>query len=256
VVESNGLGKMKPTTAHGLGGGEGGVFSLPGLGEIVLGGGEGGWNDGDSAAALKTGKDVEWEVYVISDDNTKNAFVLPGGKIFVFTGILPVCKNDDGLASVLGHEVAHQVARHSAERLSYAKVLFALGYTLELLGLDVGLSRLILTFLLQLPNSRKAESEADYIGVRLMAKACFDPRETTRMWTRMSESEKGGSLGGSASIDFLSTHPANKKRIKNLEQWMPEALDIRAASPCGDTTSQYEMFKEHLPAGRSERVWG
>ena len=64
VVESNGLGKMKPTTAHGLGGGDGGVFSLPGLGEIVLGGGEGGWNDGDSAAALKTGKDVEWEVRI------------------------------------------------------------------------------------------------------------------------------------------------------------------------------------------------
>lgn len=79
---------------------------------------------------------------------TKNAFVLPGGKIFVFTGILPVCANEDGLASVLGHEVAHQVARHSAERMSSLKVLTVLGFALEAVGLDIGISRLLLTFLL------------------------------------------------------------------------------------------------------------
>jgi predicted Zn-dependent protease len=99
---------------------------------------------------------------VIDDKNTKNAFVTPGGKIFVFTGILPVSGNDDGLATVLGHEVAHQgrsyishwaqlmsVLRHGAERMSSMKVLFALGLVLETLGLDVGFSRLLLTFLLQ-----------------------------------------------------------------------------------------------------------
>ena len=107
-------------------------------------------------------------MYVIDDKETKNAFVLPGGKIFVFTGILPVSANDDGLATVLGHEIAHQgkllvgnvenmfraraymaVARHPAERMSSVKVLFALGILLETLGLDVGFSRILLTFLLQ-----------------------------------------------------------------------------------------------------------
>ncbi|KAJ9107304.1 hypothetical protein QFC21_000754 [Naganishia friedmannii] len=283
VVESNGLGKMKDA---GL------MTSLPKI-SIWGGGEEDGWFGGNgsagegSEATLSRGgekrKDIEWEVYVIKDDATKNAFVLPGthpfpplsapptrrlcmltssctmagGKIFVFTGILPVCKNDDGLASVLGHEVAHQVARHSAERMSSLKVLFVLGYVLEALGLDVGFSRLLLTFLLQLPNSRKAESEADHIGIHLMARACFDPRESSRMWTRMSESEKtSGMGGGAASVDFMSTHPANAKRIKALEKWMPEALDIRAASPCGDTTSQFEAFREHLPLGQTGRVWG
>lgn len=85
---------------------------------------------------------------MIDDKKTKNAFVLPGGKIFVFTGILPVCANEDGLASVMGHEVAHQVARHSAERMSSLKVLTVLGFALEAVGLDIGISRLLLTFLL------------------------------------------------------------------------------------------------------------
>ena len=88
------------------------------------------------------------QVFTINDPKTKNAFVLPGGKIFVFTGILPVCANEDGLGSVLGHEVAHQVARHSAERMSSLKVLTVLGFALEAAGLDIGISRILLQFLL------------------------------------------------------------------------------------------------------------
>ncbi|KAG8915460.1 hypothetical protein FRC01_003651 [Tulasnella sp. 417] len=101
----------------------------------------------------------EWEVYVIKDDKTPNAFVTGGGKIFVFTGIVPVAGNDDGLATVIGHEIAHQVQRHSAEKLSGAKVFGALVILLEILGLDVGISRLGLTLLMSLPNSRAMESE-------------------------------------------------------------------------------------------------
>lgn len=200
------------------------------------------------------GKDTEWEVYVIDDKKTKNAFVLPGGKIFVFTGILPVSANDDGLATVLGHEIAHQVARHPAERMSSMKVLFALGFLLETLGLDVGVSRLLLTFMLQLPNSRKNESEADFIGLRLMSRACFDPTESSKMWQRMSASEGGKGL----SVDFLSTHPANAKRIKQLENWMPEAQQIRAASPCGITSDNFNGFLDAVnPHGGSygSRLW-
>ncbi|KAG8948331.1 hypothetical protein FRC04_009827 [Tulasnella sp. 424] len=183
----------------------------------------------------------QWEVYVIKDDKTPNAFVTGGesyairGKIFVFTGIIPIASNDDGLATVIGHEIAHQVQRHSAEKLSGAKVFGALVILLEILGLDVGLSRIGLTLLMSLPNSRTMESEADNVGLRLMAQACFDPRESVRMWERMSEVEKkegGGGLFSFGGGDFLQTHPANEKRILALQQWIPNALTVRAASSC------------------------
>ncbi|WVR03778.1 hypothetical protein IAU60_000773 [Kwoniella sp. DSM 27419] len=247
IIESSGLGRVK--SGGEMGAVEGKVPAFGGgenIGEILMGSGP----EGDAA---REGKETEWEVYVIDDRKTKNAFVLPGGKIFVFTGILPVSANDDGLATVLGHEVAHQVARHPAERMSSVKVLFALGFILESLGLDVGITRLLLTFLLQLPNSRKNESEADFIGLRLMSKACFDPTESTKMWQRMSESEQGQGL----PTDFLSTHPANAKRIKQLERWMPEAQQIRAASPCGATGSSFSSFMDHVnPASPySKGLW-
>ncbi|OCF31676.1 mitochondrial metalloendopeptidase OMA1 [Kwoniella heveanensis BCC8398] len=239
IIESSGLGRVKSGGEMGAVEGKvptwGGGTDAMGVGEILMGSGP----EGDHA---REGKETEWEVYVIDDRKTKNAFVLPGGKIFVFTGILPVSANDDGLATVLGHEVAHQVARHPAERMSSMKVLFALGFLLESLGLDVGITRLLLTFMLQLPNSRKNESEADFIGLRLMSKACFDPTESTKMWERMSESEGGTGL----PTDFLSTHPANAKRIKQLEKWMPDALSIRAASPCGETGSHFSSFMSNL----------
>ncbi|OCF75049.1 mitochondrial metalloendopeptidase OMA1 [Kwoniella mangroviensis CBS 8886] len=247
IIESSGLGRVK--SGGEMGAVEGKVPNFGGgedIGEILFGGGEAGKD-------AREGKETEWEVYVIDDKKTKNAFVLPGGKIFVFTGILPVSANDDGLATVLGHEVAHQVARHPAERMSSMKVLFALGFLFESLGLDVGITRLLLTFMLQLPNSRKNESEADFIGLRLMSKACFDPNESTKMWQRMSESEKGRGL----PTDFLSTHPANEKRIKQLEKWMPDALSIRAASPCGDTSSYYSGFMDSLnpTSPYSKSIW-
>ncbi|KAK8861614.1 hypothetical protein IAR55_002437 [Kwoniella newhampshirensis] len=249
IIESSGLGRVK--TGGEMSAVEGKVPAFGGggevdMGEIFMGGADGG-------KEVREGKETEWEVYVIDDRKTKNAFVLPGGKIFVFTGILPVSANDDGLATVLGHEVAHQVARHPAERMSSMKVLFALGFILESLGLDVGFTRLLLTFMLQLPNSRKNESEADFIGLRLMSKACFNPSESTKMWQRMSESEGGKGL----NVDFLSTHPANQKRIKQLEKWMPEALSIRAASPCGQTTSQFGGFLDAInPVGTySQSIW-
>jgi len=246
IIESSGLGRMK--SGHELAAVEGNVPAWGGgaseesMGDIFFGGA------GKNPAPTQ---ETEWEVYVIDDKKTKNAFVLPGGKIFVFTGILPVSANDDGLATVLGHEIAHQVARHPAERMSYMKVLFGVSILLESLGLDVGMTRLLVTFVMQLPNSRTSESEADHIGLRLMSRACFNPGESTKMWQRMSESEGNQSLGG---VDFLSTHPANSKRIKKLEEWMPEALQIRAASSCASTGAQYGGFLDALsPAGSFSR---
>ncbi|KAG8879265.1 hypothetical protein FRB97_001795, partial [Tulasnella sp. 331] len=173
------------------------------------------------------------------------------GKIFVFTGILPVAGNDDGLATVLGHEIAHQVERHVAEKASSMKVFTALVLLLEILGLDIGLSRIGLTLLMTLPNSRKVESEADNVGLRLMAQACYDPRQSVGLWERMSELEKqkgGGSWLSFGSSDFLSTHPANAKRIATLQQWIPAALQVRAGASCSMADGQsvgdyYQSFK-------------
>ncbi|PWN52866.1 hypothetical protein IE53DRAFT_339821 [Violaceomyces palustris] len=182
---------------------------------------------------------TEWEVFVIDDPKQKNAFVLPGGKIFVFTGILPICYNQDGLATVLGHEIAHQLARHSAEKVSGYKVLLFASQILDLLGFDIGLSRLGLTLLLSLPNSRKTESEADYIGLQLMSRACFDPREASKLWERMERSEGGGGGGGGVADgikNILSTHPVNSSRIKKMEEWLPEAASTRSSSGCPSPT--------------------
>jgi metalloendopeptidase OMA1, mitochondrial len=98
------------------------------------------------------------------------------GNVIVFTGILPICQDEDGLAAVLGHEIGHVVMRHNSERMSKAQVLFVLAQAMDLvLGIDFGISRLIMTYLLDLPNSRTQELEADRIGLRLAARACFRP---------------------------------------------------------------------------------
>ena len=125
---------------------------------------------------------TQWTIHVIQDPNQKNAFVLPGGHIFIFTGILPVFQSDDGLATVMSHEISHQLARHSAEKVAGSKVLFAAAFILEMMGLDIGLSRILLNLVMNLPNSRKIESEADELGLRIMSQACYDPHEAVYFW--------------------------------------------------------------------------
>lgn len=163
-----------------------------------------------------------------------SAFVLPGGKVFVFTGILPFVLNEgwyllcidrisietnrcflvDGMAAVLGHEIAHQVARHSAEKLSFTKILFAIQFTLSLFGVDPHFvfSPLARDLIAEKPFSRKCEAEADAIGLQLMAQACFDPREAVAVWERMERS------GKDRIPQFLSTHPSPKNRAQMLEK--------------------------------------
>ncbi|BEJ16005.1 hypothetical protein CspHIS471_0506100 [Cutaneotrichosporon sp. HIS471] len=200
IVERNGLGRVK----------EGHTLSSI---EEVMGswGMGGGMESGGNISATEEGNEnAEWEVYVVDDSKTMNAFVIPGGKIFVFTGILPVSGNDSGLATVMGHEISHVVARHGAERMSYMK----------------------------LPNSRTSESEADDIGLRLMAKACYDPNEAPKVWERMSEMG-----GGGGSLDIISTHPANRKRIKALEKELPLANELVAAN-CGGVADNKASFDQ------------
>ncbi|ORZ37148.1 mitochondrial metalloendopeptidase OMA1, partial [Catenaria anguillulae PL171] len=176
-----------------------------------------------------------WEFHVI-DSKEMNAFVLPGGKVFVFTGILPVCQNENGLAAILGHEIAHQVARHSAEKchLPRFSCLYLQILVTAALDTSASFSRIITELGVMLPFSRKMarstflphENEADSIGLLLMAQACYDPRETVALWQRMEQASKGG------PPEFMSTHPAHSSRITKIEQQLPAALDRLNASDC------------------------
>ncbi len=174
----------------------------------------------------------QWEVTVIKDDKTANAFALPGGKMAVYTGIFPMAKTEAGLAAVMGHEVVHALARHGAERMSQGQLTNA---TLQVVGAAAGasggggmLGQAAMAALgvgaevgVLLPFSRKHESEADYVGILLAADAGYDPRESVALWERM-----GQMSGGGASSDFMSTHPSHETRITQLKTWMPEAMAI------------------------------
>jgi metalloendopeptidase OMA1, mitochondrial len=179
----------------------------------------------------ETAQSFTWEVIVIKDDQTANAFALPGGKIAVYTGIFPMAYNDAGLAAILGHEVVHALARHSSERMSQ-EVLAQVGLTAAAVGLGasgagpaVGEATMAALGLgtrvgVLLPYSRTHESEADSIGILLSAAAGYDPEEAVRVWQRMQQQSQG------APPEFLSTHPDHETRIKRLQEAMPEALKI------------------------------
>ncbi|KAJ1662380.1 metalloendopeptidase [Coemansia sp. RSA 1646] len=176
-----------------------------------------------------TGMDADWEVHVIESPE-RNAFVLPGGKIFVFSGILHVTESEDGLATVLAHEIAHQYARHTAEQMS-RQMLVTLALVVASLFVDpsvLDLGRATGKLLLDLPNSRDCESEADRLGLMFMAAACYDPRQAVGFWERMRAEEKV------APPQFLSTHPSSGSRIDNIRQWLPEAMDKRNTASCPD----------------------
>ena len=179
----------------------------------------------------------QWEVTVIKDDKTANAFALPGGKMAVYTGIFPMAKTEAGLAAVMGHEVVHALARHGAERMSQGQLTNA---GLQVIGAAAGaaggggvLGQAAMAALgvgakvgVLLPFSRKHESEADYIGILLAADAGYDPRESVALWERM-----GQMSGGGGPSEFMSTHPSHETRIDQLKKWMPEAMAIYQAKP-------------------------
>src|SRR5690349_9519408 len=174
----------------------------------------------------------KWEVNVIKDDATKNAFALPGGKIAVYTGIFPVADNESGLAAIVGHEVVHALARHGSERMSQGILaqigLVGASIAMGTQGFSPVTSQAAMTALgvgtqvgVLLPFSRAHESEADYIGLLLAADAGYDPQEAVRVWQRMQQSSDG-----QQPHEFLSTHPGHETRIKRLSEKMPEALAL------------------------------
>ncbi len=168
----------------------------------------------------------QWEIHLIEDE-TPNAWAMPGGKMVVYTGILPYTKTPEGLAVVIGHEIAHAVARHGNERMSQGLLIQTGGLALSLalsekpqatqqlfmaafgIGSTVGIS---------LPFSRTHEYEADYLGLIFMAMAGYNPNAAVEFWERMS------ALGGSRPPEYLSTHPSDQNRIANIQKMMPDAM--------------------------------
>ena len=200
--------------------------------------------DGDGEAG--------WEVFVVDEPGVANAFVLPGGKVFVFSGLLGMARGDDGLATVLGHEIAHNVADHVGERLSQDVGASIVLWSVVLLGGLFGLGPLIahlvgsrvLEVAFGFPMSRLQESEADYIGLMMMAEACYDPREAALFWARMDKA------GGPEVPEWMSTHPANASRIKKIQEWLPQAMEKRAQSDCSSTTAFADLFRQALRSGQ------
>ncbi len=180
-----------------------------------------------SRIAAVTDLGYQWEFRVIQDDKQANAFALPGGKVAVYTGMLSITRDEPGLAAVLGHEIAHVLARHGGERLSQqmgvqtvTQVLAGMSSsnpaTVQLVSAALGAGASVGVLL---PWGRAQESEADHLGLILMAKAGYDPRASLELWKRMAEAAKG-----QRPAEFLSTHPAEATRIQQIEGWLPEAL--------------------------------
>ena len=166
----------------------------------------------------------DWEYILIDDKKVKNAWCMPGGKIAIYTGMLDITKNTNGLASVMGHEIAHAVAKHSVERASRSALLrtstslidIFSGGKLAQINKATGMNTVGLLSQIGIMNpfSRTQESEADYLGMIFASLSGFDIRETKRLWERMKESYKG-----KEPPQFMSTHPSSSKRIKNLKEW-------------------------------------
>ena len=171
----------------------------------------------------------DWEYILIDNKKVRNAWCMPGGKIGIYSGMLEVTKNTNGLAAVMGHEVAHAVAKHSVERASRGVLLntgtkiidIASGGVLSKINNTTGMNAVGLLSQLGIMNpfNRKQESEADYLGMIFSSLSGHDIRETVKLWERMKELNKG-----KEPPEFMSTHPSSDNRIKNLNNWMNEII--------------------------------
>ena len=170
-----------------------------------------------------------WDYVLVDNDKVVNAWCMPGGKIAVYTGLLKITKNTDALSIVMGHEIAHAVARHSVERMSQAMTINlgttvadiflggAISRTRNTVGQNTGLD--IFQLGIMNPFGRKQETEADYLGLIFSSLSGYDIRESVKLWERMSEKNKGKEPPA-----FLSTHPSSSKRIENLKNWISEVI--------------------------------
>ena len=183
----------------------------------------------DSQGRKDPTKNFEWDYLLVDNDKVVNAWCMPGGKIAVYTGLLKVTKNTDALSIVMGHEIAHAVARHSVERMSHAMTINlgttvadiflggAINRTRNTVGQNTGLD--IFQLGIMNPFGRKQETEADYLGLIFSSLSGYDVRESVKLWQRMAEKNKG-----KEPPQFLSTHPSSKNRIINLNKWINEVI--------------------------------
>jgi hypothetical protein len=214
--------------------------------------------------------DLDWQVHVIKSA-VQNAFVLPDGQIFVYTGLLDVCETQEQLGFVLGHEVAHALSRHSAEKLGFAAASLALVEVLQPMvgrrryyrhssaedwAIDIILSiaslaaSLVFERMIGLAYSRKLETEADYLGQAAMAKAGFDPRQAAQVWINFQKRVDKGS-----NNEFWSTHPSHQTRIDNLTEWEEEHLETFRLADEGILAMRREQERMRAAARRQEQVW-
>ena len=213
---------------------------------------------GKRIAAVSGRDDFNWEFKVIASDQ-QNAFCLPGGKVAVHEGILPVCQSEAGLAVVMSHEIAHALARHGGERMSHQQVKDVGGKVVDAAGRwfykdgyedkqEVVLTAygVVSEYGAILPYSRKHETEADLIGIKLMAEAGYDPSEAPLFWERFSAAKSGD-----APMEFLSTHPSDARRAADLRSNLPDALQIYNKAPqqfgLGDRLLVVESTNVELP---------
>ena len=174
-------------------------------------------------------ENFDWEYILIDDKKMKNAWCMPGGKIAVYTGILPVAKNKHGLAAIMGHEIAHAVAKHSVERMSAAMAVNVgvtitdiitggkISQTRNTVGRATGMD--ILQLGIMNPFGRKQETEADYLGLIFSSLSGYNIKESIGLWERMREANKG-----KEPPEFMSTHPSSANRIKNINGWTNEII--------------------------------
>ena len=197
---------------------------------------------GKRIAAVANRPDFDWEFNVIEAE-TQNAFCLPGGKVAVYTGILPICQNEAGLAVVMSHEIGHAIARHGGERMTHQMVQNKVKDGVAFLMRDrkETTQKIVLTaygagaqYGAILPYSRKHELEADHIGIMMMARAGYDPSEAPEFWERFA-----GQKDGAAPMEFLSTHPSDAHRSAALREVLTEAMRI------------YESAAEKIGTGQS-----
>ena len=197
--------------------------------------------------AEESGRDeFPWEFNVIASQEM-NAFALPGGKVAIYEGIMPICENEAGLAVVMSHEVAHAIARHGGERMTQQGVVTGVNKVIEIASKDRNQKqqeRIRAAFGVAsqygylLPYSRKHESEADQIGLLLMSRAGYDPQEAPRFWKRFAQQ------GGQKPPEFMSTHPSDERRAAELEAMLPEAMVEYSKAP-----QQYALGKPIFTSG-------
>lgn len=176
---------------------------------------------------------ADWEYYVIDDvrmgQPSPNAFVIGGGKVFIFKSILPICQDEDGLATVLSHELGHSLADHMGEKLTLSPIFMTLNLIMFSIFGSTQPGNILINSLLNTGFSREMETEADYIGLMVMSKACFNPHKAPNLWKNMLAYEQ---KVGQKVPELLSTHPSSDRRFHNISEWMPIADRVYENSEC------------------------